>query len=167
MTHNVFFHKEVTFDQRRRDRARHFEGFWTIRKTNLGSTLMRHPGNPIRTSYELLWEELRQPNPATVQNVMRRILETYFKFFGNIDYSELSKEFAGERQSVFWSLVSWVNEGSHYPGEDLFVLPDDAKMDLYMSVFRAVFEESGHIQHYNMMMKVPDASVIEGAPAEQ
>jgi hypothetical protein len=34
------------------------ETFWVVRKVGLESKLQKHPSNPIKTSYELLWAEL-------------------------------------------------------------------------------------------------------------
>lgn len=77
LTHNIYFHKEVTFDPDRKADKRAHDTFWIVRKTNEGSQVEGFARNPIRTSYELLWEEIRKPSrPAlTIQNVMRRILE--------------------------------------------------------------------------------------------
>ena len=57
------------------------ETFWVVRKPTLVSKVDKHPGNPIKTSYELLWAEVRKPERSNlaIQNTLRRILENYFK----------------------------------------------------------------------------------------
>src|SRR5690606_21497986 len=42
LTHNVYFHKEVTFNIRRQQEAMAEETFWTVRKTDHKSTLEKH-----------------------------------------------------------------------------------------------------------------------------
>lgn len=76
-THNVYFHKEVTFNPRRVNVAMSEESFWVVRKSGLESKLEKHNFNPIKTSYELLWAEVRRPDRSsfTIQNTLRRILE--------------------------------------------------------------------------------------------
>ena len=91
LTHNIYFHKEVTFYKKRSDKkALKDETFWIIKKHY----------------YELLWNEIRDRDQKfssqMIQNVMRRIIENYFK------------------------------------------------------IFRIIFDKSGHIMHYNMMMRTED-----------
>lgn len=154
LTHNVYFHKEVTFNPRRCDRAMNEETFWIVRRPGKVSMLERHPSNPIKTSYELLWSEVRNPNRSklTIQNTLRRILENYFKILGGIDLDDLCAMFEGREKLICKSLCSWVHDGSHYAYDDFYVAIDDAMVDSYLRVFREIFEKSGQIAHYRMMM---------------
>ncbi|QDM19176.1 AAA family ATPase [Tardiphaga sp. vice278] len=160
LTHNIYFHKEVSFDSKRvADQCRAHETFWTVRKVGGVSVLTRHPNNPIKTSYELLWQEIRNParSNLTIQNTMRRIIENYFKILGNIDTEEIIEKFEGQDQQVCSSLLSWVNDGSHNAHDDLFVSIDDSMAERYLEVFRRVFKQSNHEAHYLMMMRAePD-----------
>ena len=48
--------------------------------------------NPIKSSYELLWQELKNENAKsniTFQNIMRRIIENYFKLLGKFGDDDL------------------------------------------------------------------------------
>lgn len=155
LTHNVYFHKEVTFNPRRpRDQAMGEETFWIVRRPASLSMLERHPMNPIKTSYELLWSEVRNPNRSklTIQNTLRRILENYFKILGGVDLDRLCVKFEGKDRLLCKSLCSWVHDGSHYAHDDFFVAIDDAMVDAYLRVFREIFEKHEQIAHYNMMM---------------
>lgn len=155
LTHNVYFHREVTFNTRRpRDGAMKKETFWVVRKRGLLSELEKCPSNPIKTSYELLWSEVRRSDRSisTIQNTLRRILENYFKITGGFDLDKLCGMFAGTEKMIYRSLCSWVHAGSHYAHDDLYVSIDDSMVDAYLQVFKAVFEKSGHIAHYKMMM---------------
>ena len=107
LTHNIYFHKEVTFYKKRSDKkALKDETFWIIKKHNNHSVVNKNNDNPIKSSYELLWNEIRDRDQKfssqMIQNVMRRIIENYFK------------------------------------------------------IFRSIFDKSGHIMHYNMMMRTED-----------
>jgi len=153
LTHNVYFHKEVTFNQNRRGQTMNEETFWILRRPGKISMLERHQSNPIKTSYELLWSEVRNQNRSklTIQNTLRRILENYFKILGGIDLVSLCTMFEGRDRLICKSLCSWIHDGSHYAHDDFFVAIDDAMVDAYLEVFKKIFEKSGHIAHYRMM----------------
>ncbi len=156
LTHNVYFHKEVTFNPKRRDKAMNEETFWVLRKSGLVSKIEKHDCNPIRTSYDLLWSEVRKPDHSnlTIQNTLRRILENYFKILGDVDPDAICALFDGKEKLICKSLFSWVNEGSHYAHDDLYISVDDAVVESYFKVFKAIFEKSGHLAHYEMMMAI-------------
>ena len=164
LTHNVYFHREVTFNTRRVNKAMKEETFWIVRKPGLESILEKHTVNPIKTSYDLLWAEVRNPERSnhTIRNTLRRILEHYFQILGGFNRDKICGLFEGKDKLICNSLFSWVNYGSHCVDDDLFVSIDDSGVETYLRVFRAVFQRSGHLGHYKMMMG--DAYV--DAPAE-
>lgn len=155
LTHNIYFHKEVSHSSRRKrvEKMAH-ETFWIIRKGGREPTITSFEKNPIRTSYEMLWEEVRNPdkNSLTIQNTLRRILENYFKMTGQLDYEEECNHFHGQEKLVFKSLCSWVHDGSHHAHENLFLAIDQPMVATYLCVFRSIFEKLGHLSHYKMMM---------------
>ena len=154
-THNVYFHKEVTFNpNRRQDVAMKEETFWIVRKADLASKLEKHDSNPIKTSYGLLWAEVRRADRSklTIQNTLRRILENYFKILGDVDPDNICAMFDGKDKLICRSLFSWVNDGSHFAHDDLYVSIDDSTIDAYLNVFKTIFDKSGHPAHYSMMM---------------
>ena len=60
LTHNVYFHKQVSFNSRRNgDKKLKDETFWVVRKSNNISKVKGYETNPIKTAYELLWAEVR------------------------------------------------------------------------------------------------------------
>lgn len=164
LTHNVYFHKEVTFNPDRRKFAMGEETFWVIRKSDQVSKIEKHNTNPIKTSYELLWSEVRRPDRSnlTIQNSLRRILENYFKILGGVDPDKICGMFEGKEKLICKSLFSWVNDGSHFAHDDLYVSIDSSMVETYLKVFREIFKRSGHLAHYKMMMA--DAYVEELAP---
>lgn len=155
LTHNVHFHKEITFNpQRAGDASIKDETFWIVRKPDNFSRIEGFESNPIKTSYQLLWAELtKKPLPAlTIQNTMRRILENYFKILGSIDTHAIIEKFEGQDKVQCQSLISWVNDGSHYSPDDLYVAISDSMARSYMKIFFKVFKAMGHMPHYKMMM---------------
>jgi len=158
LTHNVYFHKEITFNTKRKNGVLKDETFWIVKKSGKHSKVQKHIENPIKTSYELLWHEVKDPNRSslTIQNTMRRILENYFKILGNLDNDEIVNKFQGKEKLVCRSLFSWVNDGSHFANDDLYVACDSGTVDFYLNVFKKIFDESKHIAHYNMMMGITD-----------
>lgn len=155
LTHNVHFHKEITYDQRRKsETSLSDETFWIVRKPSDYSVVEFHPNNPIRTSYQLLWAELKKtPVPAlTLQNTMRRILENYFKILGGVDTYVLVGKFEGLEKVQCQSLISWVNDGSHYAPDELYVAIGENMAASYLKIFFKIFKAAKHDAHYKMMM---------------
>lgn len=155
LTHNIYFHKELTFDMDRNlDTARADETFWVIRKKDKLSYIENHACNPIKTSYDLLWSEIRRPdiNCTTVQNTMRRILENYFKILGGFNVWKLESHFEGDEKIAFNSLISWINDGSHHSNDDLYIAMDQNSVSKNLTIFQKIFEYSDNTAHYKMMM---------------
>lgn len=169
LTHNVYFHKEVTYNSRRPNGGKlKEETFWIVRKSGLASRIENHPTNPIKTSYELLWAEVRNPDRANlgIQNTLRRILENYFKILGGIEFDVLCEMFDGKEKLICKSLCSWVHDGSHNALDDLYISIEDSTVNNYLQVFRAIFEKSNHGAHYKMMMGgefEEDSAVVAGS----
>ena len=159
LTHNVYFHKEVTYDRRRGSGKLNDETFWLVKKRGETSFVEPQDYNPVKSSYELLWDEVRtnaeQRNNLTIQNTLRRILENYFKLLGNIPLDNLYEQFDGDDKVKCKDLCSWVNDGSHSGGilsEEHYLPPDGATVEKYLQVFREIFEKNDQIAHYEMMM---------------
>lgn len=154
LTHNVYFHKEVTFNPRRKNGVMNEETFWVVRKTGTVSKVEPHYSNPIKTSYDLLWADVRNQDPSslTIQNNLRRILESYFKILGCMEFDKICDKFEGNEKLICKSLFSWVHFGSHYADDDLHMSIGESTVDAYLTVFRAIFEKTGHDAHYRMMM---------------
>jgi wobble nucleotide-excising tRNase len=165
LTHNVYFHKEVTFNPNRsKKKVIGDESFWVVRKSDHFTKIEPHESNPIKTSYELLWAELRRPDRSnlTIQNTLRRILENYFKILGGVDPDTICAKFEGREKFICKSLFSWVNDGSHFAHDDIFV-SDGASMDTYLQVFKDVFYKLNHDAHYRMMMREDEHEPAQAA----
>ena len=157
LTHNVYFHKEITFLGSRNRFAKEEASFFILRKKNEITSVESFDENPIMSSYEMLWEDLRNPSSSTskgVFNTMRRILEYYFTVIGGIDYEKCINQFEGEDKIACKALVAYINDGSHSVYDDLIVPIEDSALENYQRIFRLIFEKLNHIDHYNMMMKI-------------
>jgi wobble nucleotide-excising tRNase len=162
LTHNVYFHKEVSFiDGRTKENNQ--TNYWILRKNNKVSSaqpfLMK---NPIQTSYELLWNEIKNKehnSNVTIQNTMRRIIENYFKMLGGYKDADLISKFTSkEEQEIFRSLISWINDGSHSISDDLYIEAQTDVVDKYLKVFKDIFILTKHEGHYDMMMGIDNAA---------
>ncbi|GHB74518.1 hypothetical protein GCM10008107_24960 [Psychrosphaera saromensis] len=155
-THNVYFHKEASY-QGGRSNGCNKTHFWILRKANnITSIQPYNDKNPISSSYELLWREIKDRKPGssiTIQNTMRRILENYFKILGDFSDEDIVEKFESvEEQQICRSLLYWINDGSHCLPDDLFIQEVGDSTEQFVGVFKNVFNYSGHLAHYQMMM---------------
>ncbi|WP_181340955.1 ATP-binding protein [Helicobacter pylori] len=160
LTHNTYFYKEITLEYDLKRYQRKYS-FWIIKKDNNVSKIKGYKENPIKNSYELLWQEVKQAKEnnaswVSLQNVMRRIIEYYFRILGGFKHNgSLSECFENiEEERVCNSFVSWLNDGSHGISDDLFVQSQDTSIETYLKVFEKIFEITGHEAHYKMMMRM-------------
>lgn len=161
LTHNTYFYKEITLLEYDLKRYQGKYSFWIIKKDNNISKIKDYEENPIKNSYELLWQEVKQAKEnnaswVSLQNVMRRIIEYYFRILGGFKHNDrLSECFKNIReQQVCNSFISWFNDGSHGISDDLFVQSQDTSIETYLKVFEKIFKETGHEAHYKMMMRI-------------
>lgn len=162
LTHNVYFHKEITYNgNRSQNSALRDESFWMVKKQENGSIVERCNANPIRSAYELLWEEVKAENISSVslQNTLRRILENYFTMWGGMGKDEICALFDGRDKLICQSLFSWVNDGSHSIHDDLYINHGEQTNEAYLRVFRNIFLKAEQVGHYNMMMGVVNECV--------
>ena len=157
LTHNVYFHKEVSYEGLNRKGEK--SQFWILRKNNQVSTIHFYGlNNPIQSSYELLWREIKEwenNSGITIQNTLRRILENYFNILGSKRDDVLINKFSTqEEREICRSLLSWANEGSHTLPDDLFNEAPDGTITKYLEVFKNIFSHTENIGHYNMMMGI-------------
>lgn len=160
MTHNVFFHKEASYIDGRTTICNDYD-YWILYKNN-GITQCKSYGNvnPIKSSYELLWQEYKNSDNLSlvnVQNIMRRIIENYFKLLGEKSEKDFEEKFEStEEKLICKSLISWINDGSHSIYDDIYIDSYTDATYKYKEVFRLIFEKMGHISHYNMMMGIEE-----------
>jgi wobble nucleotide-excising tRNase len=155
LTHNVYFHKEITYLGSREKYPTSRTAYWVIRKIDNKSEIVKHQSNPIQTSYELLWADLKDAsvhNRATIFNTLRRILEYYFNVIGGLNYEKCIDKFDGEDKIVCKSLISCINDGSHFISDDFVMCFESDSIEKYLRIFKLIFERMDHESHYTMMM---------------
>lgn len=156
LTHNIYFHQEVCFKGIGKNTSEKKERFWIIRKINEETHISEYEKNQIHSSYDLLWQEYKNPNTdaALICNTMRRILEHYFNVIGHANYEKLISEFSGQDKLICQSLLAYINIGSHIINDDFQLSISNDMVDKYKEVFKKVFENTNQINHYNMMMEM-------------
>lgn len=158
LTHNVHFHKEITYQRSRKPDKR--RRYFTIRKyADRAHVVEPFDTNPIKSSYGRLWDEVRNAGraggyetPIGLENTMRRILETYFNVLGDVGQDSILDKFTGDDRLICHSLFMWANGGSHSIFDDNDHSPSMHSVETYLSVFERIFIETEQNQHYEMMM---------------
>lgn len=158
LTHNVYFHKEVSFLDRY-CKWRDDVFFWILRKNDNVSSIQPYmKDNPIKSSYDLLWHEFKSSKDVkshvVIQNIMRRIIENYFQILGGFSPEYILEKFDDpEERKICRSLLSWVNDGSHSFPDDIFVELSEQQLERHKAVFKRIFEKMNQLEHYEMMMR--------------
>lgn len=155
LSHNIYFFKEVAYGYKNKNKYNYF----IVQKTNgVSSIADKGNENPIKNSYELLWQSLKKRDFSDESNLntMRRILEQYFHTIGNGNINNGNKDFINqfkeEDRIIVKSLLSYINDGSHSIMDGLYVSPDVNLNENAFRIFREIFEKSKHLSHYKMMM---------------
>src|SRR5690625_6592775 len=89
------------------DKALIEEIFLLVNKLQQCSVVERCITNPIRSAYELLWEDVKAENISSVslQNTLRRILENYFTMWGGMGKDEICALFDGRDKLICQSQI--------------------------------------------------------------
>lgn len=152
LTHNTIFHHEITFDksgEKNGDRS-----FYLITKRSDESLITKCNNNPVASTYEQLWNQIRGDDldPVTARNAMRRILENFFNLYGGQPLEVAIERLDGDELTIAKSLLLWVHAGSHGAFEDYDYVSSSSTVEEYRNVFERVFEANGHLSHYQYMM---------------
>lgn len=158
-SHNLYFFKEVTYGYDvKKINEKNIE-YSIVSKFN-GESKIKSFGysNPIKTSYELLWNKLKEKNfdDDSIQNTMRKILEQFLKMFGyggpNNHNKKLINMFDDIEKPIVKSLLSYINDGSHSIMDDLCISRDASTNEKALRIFEQIFIKLGFQDHYNKMM---------------
>ncbi len=163
LTHNVSFHYEVSYHYHRKSdkklKPTTFKlkqpTFWILTKNQENiSKIVSHNDNPIKTPYQLLWQQYKQYKQNNdnifLANVLRRIIEYYFKHFAGIDNKKIIEQLDENDKKIAQSLLSWEHSGSHNICDGAEVTQHNN--DHYCALFESIFDKMGHKAHYDMMM---------------
>lgn len=178
LTHNAFFHREITYNQVEHYR---YVSFFKVNKKDNNSYVelcVHHADkvsendsnyNPVQNSYEALWQEYKKLDaPIPLMNVIRRILEYYFLQLCGYGSDELNdrvlaavkkqieEEAAGSepdntKYHLAQSMLSYINRADSF-NEGFHFVDESIDAKQYKDVFRMIFDAMGQSQHYQRMM---------------
>ncbi|WP_043558706.1 AAA family ATPase [Parasaccharibacter apium] len=154
LSHNAYFFNEVTYQKHTKGQS-----FWLITKKKNISSITRCKKNPVKKSYDLLWDEIRSakknPNEHSIgiQNICRRIIENYFYFVGDIDLKELPNKFQDDDRLICLSLINWAHDGSHNIQDSIITDISNNNVEPYLNIFEQIFIKMDHKKHYDKMME--------------
>lgn len=166
-THNVYFYHELTANPTKNWRGK--ISYYIIRKINNISSIEHFGHSPIKTTYQMMWElvkkasdDISRVDRIALLNVMRRILEYYFKTLGNLVNNDVYDKINGEDRFICHSLLALENSQSHgFIDDTVNSTPDEDTLRRYLVVFRKIFEVHGSLSHYNMMMGIDSEAEYE------
>lgn len=154
LTHNITFHREVTYIRAKEGNSK--TSYYLIKKLHGYSIIEHCSKNPISSTYELLWQNLfcNDCNPLTAQNTSRRIIETFFNLVGASDVNKIILGMRSPDREIAQSLMSWANAGSHNAlDEGDIVVNTNESTEAYKNVLKKIFIASNYEAHYNEMIK--------------
>ena len=180
LTHNVYFHREITCQQ-----VGYYDctSFYIIRKAGNVSKihLCERPKedaktelenyNPVQSSYAALWEELRDTDSVIpALNLMRRILEYYFLQLCGYQGTSLReqllddpdnrkhfiKEVPGQEPDMTdyelaSTMLAYINNPNGITDGLNLVVEEYDNVQRYKDVFKEIFYVMQQDQHFDMM----------------
>lgn len=157
LTHNVFFHKVVSHRKELSVTGDEY-AYWILRKSNNISSIEQYTENPIKSSYELLWKDLKSPyitSSISKQLTMHRILDSYFCQLGGYSHESIVSTFSTTlEKNICTSLLDRNNNDAQSMSEDMYIELSSNDLDIYNSVFKKIFFNLHQEGHYNMMMSL-------------
>ncbi|MBP1325477.1 wobble nucleotide-excising tRNase [Leucobacter exalbidus] len=168
LTHNTQFHHEAAYTADRKSKQRRYfrlvkdlDGFTTVRDDEYKSK--------IRGSYPLLWHsvvEAAQTEDESdlvrvgVFNIVRRILEGYFKTIGNVKDFDRPSNASPIEERVVSQFHVWANSGSHTIADDIDQTIDVGRTKDFLRLFKQYFDVQGHGAHFDMMVVASDGESL-------
>lgn len=180
LTHNTYFHREVTYAYANRY---DFVSFYLIRKTDNKSHIKlmdtqdpncptrRINVNPVKNSYAALWDEFKDiQSGIPLMNIIRRILEYYFLQLCGYEGNDLRKRILEENKDAFThdsfgnedytkydmasAMLSYIAVNSSGINDGMDFVDDCVDIEQCKDTFRMIFHYMQQEQHYNMMMGI-------------
>ena len=179
LTHNAFFHREITYNQVSHYR---YVSFFKVNKKNNISTVEKcvieatkvsekdRNFNPVQNSYAALWREYETLDaPIPLMNVIRRILEYYFLQLCGFESTVLSTtvldaikkqimdEAAGgvpdyTKYHLAQAMLSYINRSDAF-NDGLHFVDESIDCEQYRDVFYSIFDVMNQGQHFRHMME--------------
>lgn len=161
LTHNTQFHHEAAYSSDRNGKGRRY---YRLVKDLDGLTSVRDDGrhSKIRGSYSVLWhsivEAARNDDESAlihvgIFNIVRRIIEGYFKIIGNITNYHRPDDLPLADQRMLSLFHIWANSGSHTIADDIDQTIDVESTKRFLQLLQKYFILEGHEAHFNMMIQ--------------
>lgn len=180
LTHNAYFHREVTYAYANRYE---FVSFYLIRKTDNRSIVRlcdcQNPNcptermnvNPVKNSYAALWEEYKEVNSGIpLMNVIRRILEYYFLQLCGYEGNDLRQRILVDNKTAFIhdddgnedytkfdmasAMLSYIVANASSVNDGMNYVNDCVDVDTCRNTFKMIFRYMEQEQHFNMMIGI-------------
>ncbi|MFB0834961.1 AAA family ATPase [Arthrobacter halodurans] len=162
LTHNTQFHHEAAYatDTGKTGDRRHYR----LRKGLDKITSVQDDGrrSKIRGSYELLWQSVvdiadgDEDSPIAqvgVFNIVRRIIEGYFKTVGSTQSHERQQPLSVADERLMSMFITWANSGSHTIIDDFAQSHYIGDAKDFLQLLQLFFEQQGHSAHFDMMVR--------------
>lgn len=181
LTHNAFFHKEVSYN---RLKYYHCVNFYLIQKKRNVSTIklcvkqdinsdtpaIEKNYTPVRDAYAALWKEYKEATSSTViMRTARQILEYYFIQISGYEGQTLTDrimkrkdEFLEiapdgtenrEKQHLLNALLRYIGAENQRFNDGLDYVEDTESVEQIRHTFKLIFDVMEQSQHYDMMME--------------
>jgi|GEM_PF-1938591 len=171
LTHNTQFHIESAYESSKSPVTdRHY---YRLVKSAGGLTRGVDDGNEckVRGSYPMLWDSVIEAarSDGTSQlirvgvfNIVRRIIEGYFKTIGRVQEYRRPANVTPAEERVMRMFHIWASAGSHTITDDADQTIDEGGVQGFLKIFRRYFDLQGHDAHFDMMLRASDGSDLSG-----
>lgn len=162
LTHNTQFHHEAAYEVDRSSKEKRH--YYRLVKGMDGVTSVIDDENAcrIRGSYPLLWDSVveaakNDDESALVRvgvfNIVRRIIEGYFKTIGKVADYQRPDGLAIFEERLVLMFHMWASSGSHTIADDIDQTMDTGGTKNFLRIFRRYFDLQGHAAHFDMMLR--------------
>ena len=180
LTHNAFFHQEITYNQ---EQHYQYVSFFEIVKLDNKSDVLlctqrnrETPSiienrNPIQNSYAALWDTYKEvTSPHTLVNVIRQILDYYFLQlcgYNGIDIKDIilkqhkndfvttlpdgTEDYSSLHMAA--SLLQYLCTSNDRISDGLNFIHASVDTNSCRKIFESIFQHMGQSQHFDMMMR--------------
>lgn len=130
--------------------------YFRIRKDKNTSHIEIMKENEILNDYQAYWQILKECkkdgiNVVLIPNVMRNILEYFLGFIQKNKIDVIKNMKNEDQENKFEAFCRYINRESHSFMGNI----SDSKeinIDIFFEAFKKIFENLGHLEHYEIMM---------------
>lgn len=151
LTHSLYFFYELV--EKNENKRNSLQAFFRIKKNVNGSSICEMKYGEIMNEYQAYWAIINdrdQPN-ALIANCMRNVLDYFFGFVENITLNNIFQK--PMLQDIrFQAFNRYMNRESHSDAQNILDMKE-FDYEAFQDAFRAVFEATDYMDHYNKMRK--------------